>query len=295
MSNRSGLDTTPAVAIAGDVLGVPLPMQITTTWTLPIRGWIAWLRAGGLPDTTLALRSYQLRRIAYELPCSDPWAVGTDDLAAWLASYAWSRETLRSYRSALRSFYGWAHASGMITTDPSRLLRKVPTSMGTPRPASERVVDDALAHADDRQWLALMLGSRHGLRRGEICQVHTRDLIEDVDGWSLLVHGKGSKDRTVPLLDPIARILLAHVDGWMFPNGFGSHLTSAHLGKVVSRVLPAGITPHQLRHRFASAAYQQTMDIRAVQILLGHASVATTQRYTAVADGSLRNAVRKAS
>lgn len=270
-------------------------MTITTRWTVPIRNWRAWLRAGGLPATTLALRSYQLRRLGDELDCADPWEVTTDDLAVWLSSRPWAKETLRSYRSAFRSFFGWAHASGLIAADPSRLLRKVPAMVGKPRPASERVIDEALAAADDRQWLAVMLGSRHGLRRGEICQVHTKDLVEDAEGWSLIVHGKGAKDRTVPLLDDVSRIIRTRPVGWMFPNGFGSHLTAAHLGKVVSRVLPVGVTPHQLRHRFASRAYQQTMDIRAVQELLGHASVATTQRYTATADGALRKAVRTAA
>lgn len=128
-------------------------------------------------------------------------------LADWLASHDWARETLRSYRSALRSFYGWGRATGEIDSDPSRLLRKVPATIGIPRPAPERVISDALSASPARVWLMLMLGSRHGLRRGEISLVSTRDLRSDPDGWSLIVHGKGAKDRVVPLLDDVARVI----------------------------------------------------------------------------------------
>lgn len=212
-----------------------------------------------------------------------------------MARYDWSRETLRSYRAAFRSFYGWGHAIGLTGHDPARLLRKVPATIGLPRPASEDVVSIALAGAPDRVWLMLMLGSRHGLRRGEIAVVSTRDLRVDGHDWSLLVHGKGGKDRIVPLLLGVARMIRDRPPGWVFPNGLGGHLSPAHVGKLLARAMAHQATPHQLRHRFASKSYQATNDIRAVQELLGHSSVATTQRYTAVADGALRRAIQSAS
>lgn len=263
-------------------------------WTSATTQWMAWLTAGGAPRTTLELRAYQLTRIGREIPIH-PWDVTDRDLAAWLADHDWSLETRRSYRAALRSFYGWAHASGLISVDPARLLRKVPAAQARPRPASERSISEALGRADDRQALALILGAHHGLRRGEIAVIHTDDLVEDSDGgWSLIVHGKGRKDRLVPLLDGTAQAIRAAPAGWLFPNGRGSHLTPAHVGVIIRRCFDGG-TPHQLRHRFASRAYQSTRDIRAVQELLGHASVATTQRYTAVADGALRRVLKAAS
>jgi integrase/recombinase XerC len=272
---------------------VAMNQRVTGHWAEQVSAWLEWLAAGGAPSTTLALRRYQLLRIAADQRAG-PWALDAADLAAWLAGHGWAPETLRSYRAALRSFYGWAHASGLIDTDPSRLLRKVHAPIGVPRPAAEPCIDKALANATPRVWLMIMLGSRHGLRRGEISQVHTTDLIDAPDGWTLIVHGKGAKDRLIPLNDDVARSIRHAPPGYLFPGRFEGHMTPAHCGKLVQRAL-SDATTHQLRHRFASRSYQATRDIRAVQELLGHASVATTQRYTAVASGALRAAVKAAS
>ncbi len=271
------------------------PVTIERQWLGLVGSWSDWLRAGGTSTEGLKLRRYQMLRLGHDLRAVPPDQVTGDLLADWMADKKWSRETLRSYRSAFRSFYGWMHASGRMGQDPARLLRKVPVPMAHPRPAAENVIEQALAAAGDRVYLMIMLGSRHGLRRAEISRVATNDLLRDPAGWSLLIHGKGGKERVVPLLDDVALVIRESPPGWVFPNGFGTHITPAHVGVLLRRSLPAGVTPHQLRHRFASRAYQQTMDIRAVQELLGHASVATTQRYTATAPDALRNAVRAAS
>jgi integrase/recombinase XerC len=129
---------------------------------------------------------------------------------------------------------------------------------------------------------------RAGLRRGEVARVHTRDLLEGADGALLLVHGKGDKERVVPIADELGESIRhgaaghtagASRDGWLFPNGAGGHLTPWHVGNLVVRVLPDNWTMHTLRHRFASRAYRGTRNLRAVQKLLGHESIATTERY----------------
>lgn len=263
---------------------------------LCLTAFLAWLTAGGAPPTTVALRRYQLERFALCYPHTSPWQISDADIAAWLAGHEWSRETLRSYRSALRSFYGWARASGLIDHDPSRLLRSVPATVGHPRPAPERVIDGALTVATERVQRMIMLGSRYGLRRAEIAQVNRKDLtLDECNRWSLIVHGKGGKPRTLPLMDDMAHVIRDCDDpaGWLFPNGLGSHLTPAHLGKLVRRALGEATT-HQLRHRFGTVTYRRTKDIRAVQMLLGHASVSTTQVYTAPADDAMREAIRRA-
>jgi site-specific recombinase XerD len=83
--------------------------------------------------------------------------------------------------------------------------------------------------------------------------------------------------------------------GWLFPNGSGGHLSPWMVGQLVARVLPAQWTMHTLRHRFASRAYRGTRNLRAVQVLLGHASIATTERYTAVDDSEIRAAMTAAA
>ncbi len=121
--------------------------------------------------------------------------------------------------------------------------------------------------------------------------VHSRDVIESLDGWVLCVHGKGGKTRMLPLVDDVARRLRARPKGYAFPGQIDGHLSPAHVGKLIARVLPDHWTAHTLRHRFATAAYRADRDLIAVQQLLGHSSVATTQRYTALPNDALRRAV----
>lgn len=74
----------------------------------------------------------------------------------------------------------------------------------------------------------------------------------------------------------------------MFPAQIDGHMSAGYVTKLISRALPDGVTAHMLRHRFATVAYSGQKDLRAVQILLGHSSIATTQIYTEVPDDDLR-------
>lgn len=266
------------------------------TWDVEIAAWLRWLAAGGVAVATIELRTYQLARLARAFAGWEPGGVGTDDLAGWLGSQGWGLETLRSHRAACRSFYSWAAGSGRVERDPAALLRAAPAAPARPRPVADTTVEAALAGASGRVRLAIELGAHHGLRRGEIARAATTDLVEDLAGWSLVVHGKGGRDRVVPLLDRTAWLIRRLPAGPLVRSELtGGHMTPAHVGRLISRMLPGGVVPHQLRHRFATTAYQRTHDLRAVQELLGHASVATTQRYVAVASDSLRRAVNAAA
>lgn len=266
------------------------------SWNDEIAGWRAWLKAGAVSDETLKLRTYHLERFARDHAHREPFGLEPDDLAAWMARHEWSPATLHSYRSSLRSFYGWAHAAGHTDADPSRLLRKVKLLKGVARPAPEGVIDAALEDAAAREWLILMLGSRVGMRRGEISRVHSKDLLDDGGGdFSLLVHGKGNVERVVPLPSDVADAIRRPGSGWIFPNGLGSHVSPAHVGVLARRAMSRAGSTHQLRHRFGVVTYDATHDIRAVQELLGHASVATTEIYTRVRPDSLRRVMQTAA
>ena len=76
--------------------------------------------------------------------------------------------------------------------------------------------------------------------------------------------------------------------GYLFPGQIDGHVSPGHVGVLISRLMPEGWSMHKLRHRYASRGYAGTKDIRAVQEALGHASVATTQRYTAVTSHEVR-------
>ncbi|MGJ3509476.1 tyrosine-type recombinase/integrase [Enemella sp. A6] len=130
------------------------------------------------------------------------------------------------------------------------------------------------------------------MRRGEVAQVHPEnDLVHDLIGWSLVVHGKGSRKRVLPLPDDLARILRNAPPGYLFPSPRGGHLTPHWVGTLVSRALADGTTMHQLRHLCATEVHEQTHDVRLVQVMLGHSSLATTQRYLAVDDRQMRAAI----
>lgn len=227
-----------------------------------------------------------------------PWAVTGDELTGWVSAQDWARETRRSVYGSLRGFWDWGVGSGRCEVSPAAVLPAVAAGPARPRPTPERSYRAALAAADARERLILRLAAECGLRRAEIAQIHARDLLEDLGGWSLVVHGKGGRDREVPMAEGLATIVRAQLmatGGWLLPGGDHGHLSPRYVGILASRLLPDGWTLHTLRHRCASVAYAVDRDLLGVQALLGHASVATTQRYVKVPDDAVRRAVRRAA
>lgn len=259
-----------------------------------IAGWRTWLLACDLSPHTIRLRTYQLARFHEAHP--QLLDVEPADLAAWLGRDDWATETKRSQLAALRSFYSWAHASGLVTLNPARLLPRIRRTAPHPRPAPPVVVGTAILEADARVRLMLRLGVRQGLRRGEIAMVNTEaDLVEDLGGWTLVVHGKGGKDRLVPLADDIAAELLALPRGWAFPGGVNGHLSADRVGVLMSRALPGDWTGHTLRHAFATKAWRESRDLLGLAEILGHADPETTRRYVKVLTEDLRAIVLAAA
>lgn len=233
-----------------------------------------------------------MRRVARAFPLVDPFTVTFRDLVGWLASCdTWNAETRRSARSALRSFYRWAFEAGHVPVDPTVKLPAPPSKAPMPRPASETAVKFAVLAATPRERLMVRLAAELGMRRAEVAQVHSRDLLEHDEGWSLIVHGKGARTRVLPLHDELAGELRSLTPGWAFPGQVGGHIGAETVGKLVQALLPPGVTMHALRHRFATRAYELTRDVFVVQQLLGHARPETTRRYVEVADDRLRAAV----
>jgi len=232
-----------------------------------------------------------------------PSKVTEDDLVEWFAAQNWKRETRRSYRSCARSFFAWAYGVGHIESNPAAKLPVIRMDRPAPKPAPDPIWATAMEVADARTRLMLRLAAECGLRRGEVARVHTRDLHQVGDGPVLLVHGKGSKERLVPISGALSALIelgaAGHTPGmsstgWLFPGETDGHLSPYWVGELCSRALPGVWTMHSLRHRFATRAYRGTRNLRAVQTLLGHSSVAVTERYTAVDDSEMRAAMNAA-
>lgn len=249
------------------------------------------LLASDTAPSTVRLRRYYLERLA--AAHGDLLALTGGDLAAFLARRGWSAETRKSARSAIVGFYAWAHDEDLVDDDPARRLRPIRVPRPLPRPVPVRVFAEALMRGDIRGRRALLLMRYSGLRRFEVAQLHMDDVGELADGTpGIIVRGKGGKVRGVPLHPKVAGAL-AGLHGYVFPSTrtAAGHLSPDALGDLVSDLLGPGWSGHSLRHRAASDWFAVDRDLIAVQRLLGHASVATTQIYVAPPPDAMTSAV----
>lgn len=262
------------------------------TWGQSIRAYTTALRAAEYAPGTITLYRHYLDQVRVASRKLSPWHVSTGDLERVMTEkQAWSRSARKSFRTAVTGFYRWAHRRGYITADPTVDLLRIRTVRGIPRPIPEAVLRAALRQAARREQLMVRLGAFAGLRAAEIAKVHRDDLGAD---GVLIVHGKGSKVRRVPLTDSVLLVAIRSSEAWLFPNGYGSHLTPNRVSKLLAATLPDNWTAHSLRHRFACSVYEQLGDVYVVAELLGHESVQTTRTYVQMPVDRLRLGVAAA-
>lgn len=266
-------------------------LPVPEAWEEHFRAYRSYLRSNGMPESSVRIRLAQLRRLARDRAGLEPMQATLDDLVEWLAEKNWSSETRRGHRSAVRMFYKWAKETGRARKNPAAKLPVVKARRPAARPAAEHDITMAYARADRRQRIAVRLAADLGLRCAEAAVVHSRDLVDRGGQFSLIVHGKGQKVRVLPLSGSLAGMLRAAPEGYLFPGQVNGHISPHHLGKLVSSILPPGVTMHMLRHRFATLAYNVDRDVFTVQQLLGHASPSTTQGYVQIHEDHMRRLV----
>jgi integrase len=243
--------------------------------------WATITRTGNA-GSTVALHTRYLRRLA---TTHDLGTVTTTELAAWIGEHDWRPNTRKSAVSALRSYFAWAVKSGRRGDDPAAGLPKVRVRRSVPRPVSDRTFVRAMQQArDDDDMLMLLLARGSGLRRAEIAALHT----DDLDGDEIWVRGKGDKERVVGLHPQAARMIRQR-QGWVFPGRFDGHRHPDYVGRHLSRMLGPGWSAHNLRHSFATAVYEASGDVLALQELMGHESPETTRRYARPSRQRLRD------
>lgn len=268
-------------------------------WSDAITAFTTAQGASGVARTSIYTRRQHLQHIAARVPYG-PWELTDEDLAGFMASCDWARETRRGRLTTYRAFYGWAVKCGRTLTDPTASLDKVRPGDPNPRPVPDRVYLAALVQADDDERLWIDLAAEHGLRRAEIACIHARDIVETLVGHDLIVHGKGSKLREVPLTAAMARALMDRAarlgGGYLFPGDEDGHVSARWLGKRVNRLLDGDWTIHKLRHRAATRFWVAAAgDPYVVADLMGWASLQMVRTYVKLPDERKRSVVEAAS
>lgn len=271
----------------------PPPKQ----WQLWLDVFVAEQKAAKRRATSIRTRTMALTKFAHSYPDSDPLTVTRDVLIAYLGNGEWSPNTAHSVRTSFRVFFKLLYDLEHRRDDPARTLPAVKIPRAVPRPCPDHAVLEAFAVVtDDRVRLALRIAVETGLRIGEIARLRPADVIGGAGSYWLHITGKGGHERTVPIADELAAVILSTPTTHVFPATVGGGpITSGHLCRMVAKALPGGWTAHTLRHRFATKAYEASKDIRALQELLGHVSPTTTAIYTKVSNDSLRAAALAAA
>lgn len=271
-----------------------------------VEDFVTWATADG-GSRPGAIDRRAVRRYLALLAAGDPTA----------GRPARSPRSIARALSALRRWFSWLRRHDQVDADPTaglsaprgearlprvlradevhRLLEEPPAAVVERDPIAIRVRDDAICE--------LLYGS--GLRVGELVSLRTGDV--DLHSRTVTVWGKGSKQRRVPLSQPSVVALTRWLDGLreelvdphgsadvgdrLFCNRRGRALSDRDVRRVLDRRAPAPTHPHALRHTFATHLLDGGADLRAVQELLGHADLATTQLYTHVSRERLRRVV----
>jgi integrase len=209
--------------------------------------------------------------------------------------YEWSADHRKGIRTSLISFFDWAMANGIVADNPAALLPSVSGSPPNPRPAPDEIWEALLAAAPPRELMMARLAGEAGMRRAEVAVCHRDDLFRDGLHWSLRIHGKGGKERILPVTDSLAGAIIEFCPaGYLFPSTdrwghlLAPHLAEHQVGKLMSALMPPGWSMHKLRHRFASRGLAGTNDLIAVAEALGHESTVTTQRYVKITREKVR-------
>jgi integrase/recombinase XerD len=261
----------------------------------------------GLSGRTVSAYGRDLRRwisFVVEEGVDDPSEVTVQHLRAWvfeLKDEGLAATSIRRAQSALRTYFGFLLAEGAVETDPTERLdsprvdRRLPEFLS--REETDRLLDapdpDRRTYWRDKAVLEFLYAT--GVRVSELVELPISSL--DLDEGFATVFGKGAKERLVPIGEPALRALRRYLrdvrpeldsgggQGRVFLNARGRPIRRESIWAIVKKAaeragLNKDISPHTLRHTFATHLVEGGADLAAVQELLGHADISTTQIYT---------------
>lgn len=249
-----------------------------------LEAWSTWMLGQAMSPATVEARCGLVRRVAASAGI-DATALGPIDISEFLAQQGLAAGTKATYFAALRAWATWLQLVGVRVDDPMRTLRPPRVARWEPRPIETVHLHALLRRPLHRRTrMMIMLAAYAGLRVSEVAAVSG----EAFDRTAELLHvvGKGGKPRRVPLHDELLDAAAGWpTEGWWFPGRRpGEHVRAGSVSDTISDAMrSAGIehpyTPHSLRHWFGTTLVEQGADLRTVQVLLGHSSLATTQVY----------------
>lgn len=206
--------------------------------------------------------------------------------------------TRATTRSAFLAFYGFLHAEGIRPDNPALRVPVVKVPKARPRPYTQEQIDRMLhSGAYKRTRAMILLGAYQGLRASEIAAVHSDDI--DLAAGQIKVLGKGGRTDYLPLHETIVELAPTMNQGWWFParKGRPGHIRGQSVSDLLADardragIVDDALTGHSLRHAFGTELVRRGANIRAVQELMRHESLQTTQRYTQVLDEDRRAAL----
>ncbi|MDX2065968.1 MAG: tyrosine recombinase XerC [Fimbriimonadaceae bacterium] len=272
-----------------------------------VEAFIAHLRVRASAQT---VRAYQSDLNQFLLMVGPDGAWTAENCRRYLRTYGTSSVTRARKRASLRKFAKYLVAIGASAIDPTEDLESPIRRKRLPKALSMEQAGELLDHRPDGKHpfrdaalLELMYGA--GLRVSEVVSVERAHL--DLDRLCVQVRGKGNKDRVTffgrSAREAVLRYLASDegpgASRWLFPGAGDRPLTTRTVQNVIKRWaasagLPADVSPHTLRHSFATHLLDGGADLKSVQQLLGHESLATTQVYTHVSVERLKDAVERA-
>ncbi len=275
------------------------------SYATDLEGYLRWAHRSSVDPCLVTSR--QLRRYFGELDAA-----------------GYSKSTINRHLSALKGFYRWLVAKGFVDGDPVHSMRGPKKPSALPRPVTRdemrRLLSVHAPHDDsgkarrqtpadlrDQALLELLYAS--GLRVSEVAGLKLADA--NVSGLEVKVMGKGSKERIVPMhalaavsLDAYLRsgreaLLSGRASEYLFVSARGNKMSADAIRRMFKETLVAAgldpaLSPHAMRHAFATDLLSEGADLRSVQEMLGHASLSTTQIYTHVTTDRLVDAHRQA-
>lgn len=303
-ARRSGIELTSEqrpphrVARAWHEAGCPLPPlgeYARGSWPDLIERYLRERQIQGRSTSSLTMYRYRLLAFMREVSPFAPRQVTRSTVLDYIDAHpGWQPDMFNQVRNVLSTFFEWACDDGTVDASPTTGLSPHRIPIRVPLPASEPTIRDAISGARPDVRLMILFGALGGLRRAEIANLHTGCFTE----YGMRILGKGGRMRMVPIHPALQAEIDAYLAAIRLSEGYlftwtksDRPISPPHVGRLISKQLPPGVTAHKLRHRFAAKSYAGSYDIRAVQELLGHSSPDVTARYIATPAQSLDAAV----